>query len=197
MTNHETTRSAPCLSDRARKRKLGPSDEWSNISRLPQEAAEAVDLDRRIEVYRALPEHNLFREEGIDSGMLSALDRMRDMGPKNAIESMLVAHLTTVHAQMMDCMRRANGVSNEYPQRHGAYLDLSVRLGSLFLKQMSALDKRRGGGSQKVTVEHVHVSAGGNPIVGHVETSAPAYAHDGEGRKAAKQAHSKASRILD
>ena len=35
---------------------------------------------------------------------------------------------------------------------------------------MKALNKHRGKGDQKVTVEHVNVEAGGQAIVGSIET---------------------------
>lgn len=180
-----------------RKREFGPTDEWSDLSRLPRKTAEAVNLDRKIELYRALPQHSPFPDNEIASGVLSALDRMRDMNPQNAIESMLVSQVAAVHAQMLDCMRRANGVSDRFPQVQGAYLDRSARLGSLFLKQIDALDKRRGRGGQKVTVEHVHVNAGGNAIVGHVEASATASSNYRMGKETAKRGLSRSPEALD
>jgi hypothetical protein len=41
-------------------------------------------------------------------------------------------------------------------------------------KQLEALQRYRGKGQQKVTVEHVHVNAGGRAIVGTVHTPAGA-----------------------
>lgn len=46
----------------------------------------------------------------------------------------------------------------------------AVRLMSLYERQLAALDKRRGKGRQKITVEHVTVQAGGQAIVGDVNT---------------------------
>jgi hypothetical protein len=42
---------------------------------------------------------------------------------------------------------------------------------------LEALNRHRGKGQQKVTVEHVHVHQGGQAIVGHVQ-------HNGEGVRA-------------
>ena len=41
----------------------------------------------------------------------------------------------------------------------------------LYTRQLEALDKHRGKGQQKITVEHVNVHAGGQAVVGTVETS--------------------------
>jgi len=56
---------------------------------------------------------------------------------------------------------------------------------ALHLRQIEVLEKRRGRGQQKVTVEHVHVNVGGQAIVGNIEVAdrkskeapSPAIAH--------------------
>ena len=59
--------------------------------------------------------------------------------------------------------------SKEIPQQDSNGLALH-RLSRTFTSQIDALAKLRRGGEQKVTVEHVHVHAGGQAIVGAVET---------------------------
>ncbi len=44
------------------------------------------------------------------------------------------------------------------------------KLLSIYSRQIEVLDKHRGKGQQKVTVEHVRVAAGGQAMVGHIET---------------------------
>ena len=44
---------------------------------------------------------------------------------------------------------------------------------SIYTRQVEVLDKHRGKGQQKVTVEYVNVEPGGQAIVGHVETGKP------------------------
>lgn len=43
-----------------------------------------------------------------------------------------------------------------------------------YTQQLATFNKHRGKGQQKVTVEHVNVHAGGQAIVGNVETGASA-----------------------
>jgi len=50
-----------------------------------------------------------------------------------------------------------------------ANLKHATKLLAIYEKQLAALDKHRGKGQQKVTVEHVQVQAGGQAIVGTVE----------------------------
>lgn len=45
------------------------------------------------------------------------------------------------------------------------------KLLTIYARQMDALNKHRGKGQQKVTVEHVHVEAGGQAVVGHVNAA--------------------------
>ena len=47
----------------------------------------------------------------------------------------------------------------------------AAKLLGIYTRQWEALNKHRGKGQQKITVEHVHVHAGGQAIVGTVETS--------------------------
>ena len=56
----------------------------------------------------------------------------------------------------------------------------ATKLMSLYERQVAALDKHHGRGQQKVTVKYVHVSEGGQAIVGNVaHTAATAIARAG------------------
>jgi len=55
--------------------------------------------------------------------------------------------------------------------------NLATKLQWTFVAQVEALSKLRRGGEQKVTVEHVHVHAGGQTIVGAVTQAG----HGGDG----------------
>jgi hypothetical protein len=68
---------------------------------------------------------------------------------------------------------------------------IATKLQRTFVAQVEALSKLRRGGEQKVTVEHVHVHAGGQAIVGAV-TSTPGPGGGGEHSRNRSQAHAKA-----
>ena len=53
---------------------------------------------------------------------------------------------------------------------------------------LDALNKHRGKGQQKVTVEHIHVAAGAQAIVGNVETGSRALSSRGDAAAIAHQA---------
>ncbi len=86
--------------------------------------------------------------------------------PKDEIEAMLTSQMVITHAIAMDFIGRARRAE------HVAQLDscggLAVKLLRTFTAQAEALAKLRRGGEQTVRVEHVHVHAGGQAVVGNV-----------------------------
>ena len=53
-------------------------------------------------------------------------------------------------------------------ESRNANLNQATKLTRTFTTQMEALNRHRGKGQQKMTVEHVHVHDGGQAIVGSV-----------------------------
>ena len=53
---------------------------------------------------------------------------------------------------------------------HRENLNQANKLGRTYTILLDALNRHRGKGQQKVTVEHVHVHAGGQAVVGPVNT---------------------------
>lgn len=87
--------------------------------------------------------------------------------PRDQMEAMLAAQMATVHSQMMVFARRMNHVEN-IPQQDSAERAFN-KLARTFTTQMEALNRYRGKGQQKMTVEHVNVHEGGQAIVGTVQ----------------------------
>jgi hypothetical protein len=85
-------------------------------------------------------------EKTLDSQRRAMVSALVGMGPKDEIEGMIAAQLLAAHNASM-----ANKLSRTYAT------------------QLDALNRHRGKGQQKVTVEHVHVHAGGQAVVGMVE----------------------------
>ncbi|MGD0532847.1 MAG: hypothetical protein ABSA62_11420 [Methyloceanibacter sp.] len=83
------------------------------------------------------------------------------------VETMIAAQMAAIHVATMTFACRLNHVEN-IPQQDSAERALN-KLARTFTTQMEALNRHRGKGQQKVTVEHVHVHEGGQAIVGHVE----------------------------
>jgi hypothetical protein len=101
-------------------------------------------------------------------GLNFMLSVINGIGPRDEIEAMLAAQMAAVHMATMTFARRLNHVEN-IPQQDSAERAFT-KLARTFTTQMEALKRYRTGGQQKVTVEHVTVQAGGQAIVGSVET---------------------------
>lgn len=87
--------------------------------------------------------------------------------PRDQIEAMLAAQMAAVHMSSMTFARRLAHVQN-ISQQDSAERAFN-KLARTFTTQMEALNRYRGKGQQKMTVEHVHVHEGGQAIVGNLE----------------------------
>ncbi len=72
-------------------------------------------------------------------------------------------------------MRRAN-LPNQSPEGRDQNIKLALKLMAAHAQQLATLNKHRGKGQQKVTVEHVNIEPGGQAIVGAVESNRTAVA---------------------
>jgi hypothetical protein len=81
---------------------------------------------------------------------------------------MLAAQMVAVHTMVMDCSQRAMLKSQTFDGKN-MNLNQAVKLMRTYTTQMESLNKYRGKGQQKMTVEHVHVNEGGQAIIGNVE----------------------------
>lgn len=98
-----------------------------------------------------------------------AVEVLEGIAPRDALESMLSVQMIAVHNAIMGCLERAMH-PRQTTRGHDHHLKQAVKLMAIYERQLAALDKHRGRGQQKITVEHVTVQAGGQAIVGSVET---------------------------
>jgi len=88
------------------------------------------------------------------------------IGARDEVEGMLATQMVATHFAAITLLRRLKGAEN-IPQQASAG-SLAVKLLRTYAMQLEALQRYRGKGQQKVTVEHVHVHSGGQAIVGNV-----------------------------
>jgi hypothetical protein len=88
--------------------------------------------------------------------------------PNDELEGMLAAQLLASHNAAMECYRRAM-ISQQTFEGRRENLSQANKLSRTHATLLEALNRHRGKGQQKVTVEHVHVYEGGQAIVGNVE----------------------------
>jgi hypothetical protein len=97
------------------------------------------------------------------------LQAMVGIGPTDELEGMLAAQLLACHNASMECYRRAMLGEQSFEGRR-ENLAQANKLSRTYATLLEALNRHRGKGQQKVTVEHVHVYPGGQAVVGLVET---------------------------
>ena len=110
------------------------------------------------------------------------------IAPKDEIEGMMAAQLVAAHNAAMECYRRAMIGEQSFEGRR-ENLTQANKLSRTYAALVEALNRHRGKGQQKVTVEHVHVHAGGQAVVGMV--AAPGQPGGGDANKFEEQPHAK------
>jgi hypothetical protein len=104
-----------------------------------------------------------------NSRYAAVLAALAGIAPKDELEAMLAAQMVAAHSAAMECYRRAMIREQSFEGRR-ENLGQANKLSRTCTLLLDALNRYRGKGQQKVTVEHVHVNEGGQAIVGPVDT---------------------------
>lgn len=96
-----------------------------------------------------------------------AMAILQGIAPRDEVEGMLAVQMVGVHNLAMQTMKRAM-ITNQTFEGRQVNVNHTTKMLRTFVSQMEALKRYRTGGQQRVTVEHVHVSEGGQAIVGTV-----------------------------
>lgn len=168
----------------------GEAPKSKDGSRLALNAARAEaatgssDHDLRVmlinQVAASLWTPNSMMQEQRNLQIQGAIAALVELAPRDGLEGMLAVQMVATHSAAMECLRRAMLDGQTFEGRDLA-LKHATKLLALYARQVETLDKHRGQGQQKITVEHVTVNAGGQAIVGSVETAArrgPALEHN-------------------
>lgn len=107
---------------------------------------------------------NADRQEAVNA----AVAALKGLAPTDALEGMMATQMVAIHNAAMECLRRAQ-LENQSFEGRDQNLKHATKLLATYARHVEALDKHRGRGQQKITVEHVTVNAGGQAIVGNVE----------------------------
>jgi hypothetical protein len=129
------------------------SDRWNNV--LANQTLQALWM-----------EHSDVEMRDKQCG--AAVAALMGIAPKDELEGMMAAQLIASHNAAMECYRRAMIGEQTFEGRR-ENLAQANKLSRTFATLLEALNRHRGKGQQKVTVEHVHVHEGGQAIVGCVE----------------------------
>jgi hypothetical protein len=158
--------------ERGKLKHIGGSenDDWNSL--LANQAVQALWLKNS-------------DPETRDRQLRAAVAALAGIDPKDELEGMMAAQLIAAHNAAMDCYRRAM-IGDQTLEGQRENLAQANKLSRTFALLLEALDRHRGKGQQKVTVEHVHVHSGGQAVVGLVE--APG---GGDRAKSEEQPHAK------
>jgi hypothetical protein len=116
----------------------------------------------------------------------ATVDALIGIKPGDELEGMIAAQLVACHNASMECYRRAMIGEQTFEGRR-ENLNQANKLSRTYAALLEALNRHRGKGQQKVTVEHVHVHSGGQAIVGTVERPTPANSSTSENQHDARQ----------
>lgn len=160
---------------KGRLKKIGgsQSDHWNNT--LANQAVQALWVK------------NSSAEER-DKQLSATVAVLMGIAPKDELEGMIAAQLVAAHNAAMECYRRAMIGEQSFEGRR-ENLTQANKLSRTYAVLVEALNRHRGKGQQKVTVEHVHVHAGGQAVVGMV--AAPGRPGGGGASKFEEQPHAK------
>lgn len=155
---------------------------WEKVVETPITRALLADVEwlrgaRLDELLEIIPDRSdLPSDRSSDRGD-SAQRALSDIAPQDETERELAIQMIAMHLNGMNCLRLAN-----LPRQHIEYRNMELRNAERFFalhaKLAASLDKHRRRGQQKVTVEYVHVSDGGQAIVGNVTTGSTERAHE-------------------
>ena len=129
------------------------SDKWNNV--IANQAVQALW------VKNSTPQET-------DKLLSATIAALAGIAPKDELEGMMAAQLVAAHNASMECFRRAMLPDQTFDGRR-ENLNQANKLSRTWATLVDALNKHRGKGQQKVTVEHVHVHAGGQAVVGTIE----------------------------
>lgn len=123
-----------------------------------------------------------------DKQLGATVAALMGIAPKDELEGMMAAQLVAAHNAAMECYRRAMIGEQSFEGRR-ENLTQANKLSRTYAAMVEALNRHRGKGQQKVTVEHVHVHAGGQAVVGMV--AAPSQPGGGDASTIEEQPYAK------
>jgi len=138
-----------------------PTDYTSHTGCRSESGADAVVMMALTPVKACTPQ-----VAAADANETMAL--MAELAPRDAVEGILASQMVSVHRMAMECVAQANNETTRHEGVRDVLVNRSIKLMRLFTQQVEALDKHRRGGSQRMTIEHVHVHPGAQAVVGQI-----------------------------
>lgn len=106
--------------------------------------------------------------EGIAERAAAMIPVLKTINPQDELEALLATQMVGIHSMAMEIMSRGMR-SDVSPERVNNCVSQVTKLTRTFTAQLEALNKHRGKGQSKMTVEHIHVNKGGQAVIGNVD----------------------------
>lgn len=148
---------------------LAPREKESRFIEKLEQAIGSLDPDIKAETLHQVA--HMIPGAITSQNCNAALAILHEIAPRDGLERMLAIQMIGTHNLAHRFLHRA-GLDNQTYQGVTMNVERATKLLRTFTAQLEALNRHRGKGQQKVTVEHVTVNQGGQAIVGAV-THAP------------------------
>ena len=143
-----------------------------NIASIPLAELKREERDAKIHIQSI--QTLMVRSQVLDKSLteeqqaLGSLGFFQGIAPADTIEEMMAIQMIGLHNAVVESLQRSGhpAMPNDCTIK---YLNSASKTSRAFAALVEAMDKHRGDRQQKVLVEHVHVHAGGQAIVGNVE----------------------------
>lgn len=116
-----------------------------------------------------------FANDNLQEVADNILGHINSIKPQDHIELMLVTQMIATHNAAMRnfqlSVRRAGRAEYKSLELGNANLNLANKLMRTYTIQMEALNRYRGKGQQKMTIEHVNINSGGQAVIGNVTSN--------------------------
>lgn len=172
MEEKANTASVPAQQEVKAKHKVTDDMIYETFGTLAGSRKDAKLYGKMIynQLKKACRDYDLSRE-GSGETVVRMLSELDGIGAKDQIEGMLGAQMIATHHAIMDCFRIV--AQNGQLDIINPMLCYANKLSRTFTMQMEALNRYRGKGGQKMTVEHVHINSGGQAIIGNITKNSP------------------------
>lgn len=116
-------------------------------------------------VYEQLSK-SCYKDTNIFEAVKHICIELKGIAPKDQIEGMLATQMIATHHAALDDFAMA--AQSETMDIRAAALSSATKLTRTYAAQMEALNRYRGKGQQKMTVEHVHINSNVQAIIGNI-----------------------------
>jgi hypothetical protein len=116
-----------------------------------------------------------FSNDNLQEVAENILSHINSIKPQDHIELMLVTQMIATHNAAMRnfqlSVRRSGRSEYKSLELGNANLNLANKLMRTYTTQIEALNRYRGKGQQKMTIEHVNINSGGQAVIGNLAST--------------------------